>query len=66
MARKDDLTNKGPLSGSSRSHAMNSNKRKWNLNLQKVQVMDENGKVMTLKVSARTLRTLKKHNQLVK
>ncbi|AHB36679.1 50S ribosomal protein L28 [Spiroplasma apis] len=66
MARKDSLTGKGPLSGNSRSHAMNSNKRKWNLNLQKVQVMDENGKVMTLKVSARTLRTLKKNNQLAK
>ncbi|ARU91225.1 50S ribosomal protein L28 [Spiroplasma clarkii] len=66
MARKDDLTGKGPLSGNSRSHALNSTKRKWNLNLQKVQVMDENGKVMTMKVSARTLRTLKKNNAIVK
>ncbi|QGS52228.1 50S ribosomal protein L28 [Spiroplasma tabanidicola] len=66
MARKDNLTNRGPLSGSSRSHAMNSNKRKWNLNLQKVKVMDENGKILSVKVSARTLRTLKKHNQLAK
>ncbi|WP_339030291.1 MULTISPECIES: 50S ribosomal protein L28 [unclassified Spiroplasma] len=66
MARKDGLTGKGPLSGNSRSHAMNASKRKWNLNLQKVQVMDENGKVMTLKVSARTLRTLKRNNQLAK
>lgn len=66
MARKDDLTGRGPLSGNSRSHAMNSTKRKWNLNLQKVQVMDENGKVMTMKVSARTLRTMKKNNVVVK
>ncbi|AOG60717.1 50S ribosomal protein L28 [Spiroplasma helicoides] len=66
MARKDGLTGKGALSGNSRSHAMNANKRKWNLNLQKVQVMDEAGKVMTLRVSARTLRTLKKQNRLAK
>lgn len=63
MARKDALTGKGPLSGNSRSHALNATKRKWNLNLQKVQVMDESGKVKTVRVSARTLRTMKKNNQ---
>jgi large subunit ribosomal protein L28 len=65
MARKDALTGKGPLSGNRRSHALNATKRKWNLNLQKVKVMDDNGKVMTVKVSARTLRTLKKNEQIV-
>lgn len=64
MARKDSLTGKGPLSGNNRSHSLNATKRKWNLNLQKVKVMDENGKVITVKVSARTLRTLKKNDQI--
>ncbi|AAT75584.1 MULTISPECIES: 50S ribosomal protein L28 [Mesoplasma] len=65
MARKDMLTGKSALSGNSRSHALNATKRKWNLNLQKVKVMDENGNVFTIKVSARTLRTLKKQNVVV-
>ncbi|WP_031542042.1 50S ribosomal protein L28 [Mesoplasma photuris] len=65
MARKDTLTGKGALSGNSRSHALNATKRKWNLNLQKIKVMDEDGRVFTIKVSARTLRTLKKQDKVV-
>jgi len=64
MARKDDITGKGPLSGNTRSHAMNHSKRKWNLNLQKVTIKDGPGKTKKVKVSARTFQTLKKHNQL--
>lgn len=65
MARKDTLTGKGALSGNSRSHALNASRRKWNLNLQKIKVMDEDGRVFTIKVSARTLRTLKKQDKVV-
>ncbi|AUF83403.1 50S ribosomal protein L28 [Mesoplasma syrphidae] len=65
MARKDTLTGKGALSGNSRSHALNATRRKWNLNLQKIKVMDEDGRVFTIKVSARTLRTLKKQDKVV-
>ncbi|QIN42430.1 50S ribosomal protein L28 [Mycoplasma capricolum subsp. capripneumoniae] len=65
MARRDALTGKSALSGQSRSHALNVTKRKWNLNLQKVRVMDENGSVFNIKVSARTLRTLKKQEKIV-
>ena len=65
MARKDALTGRGPLSGNNRSHALNATKRKWNLNLQKVKVVDEKGNVKTVKVSTRTLRTLKKTEKLV-
>ncbi|ATZ17084.1 50S ribosomal protein L28 [Williamsoniiplasma luminosum] len=63
MARKDWLTGKGPLSGNSRSHALNATRKKWNLNLQKVKVTDDSGKTYTIKVSARTLRTLKKEER---
>jgi len=64
MARRDYLTGKSALSGNSRSHALNSTKRKWNLNLQKVKIVDEKGKEQTVKVSARTLRSLKKADKL--
>ena len=59
MARKCALSGIGPLVGNNRSHAMNSSKRKWNLNLQPVKI---GGK--TLMISARTLKTLKKNNAL--
>ncbi|UVD81764.1 50S ribosomal protein L28 [Mycoplasma iguanae] len=60
MARRDDITGKGPLSGNYRSHALNATKRKFNLNLQKVTVTDKNGQKITLKVTAKTAKTLKK------
>lgn len=64
MSRIDQLTLKGPLSGNKRSHAMNHSRRVWNLNLQKVKVKDINGQTLTIRVSARTLKTLKKHNAI--
>ncbi|MGL4948311.1 MAG: 50S ribosomal protein L28 [Mycoplasma sp.] len=64
MARKDDITKKGPLSGNTRSHAMNHSRRVWNLNLQTVEIKDGPNKTKRVKVSARTLKTLKKHNAL--
>lgn len=35
MARRCQLSGVGPLSGNTRSHAMNASKRKFNVNLQK-------------------------------
>lgn len=63
MARRDELTGKGPLSGNNRSHALNATRRKWNVNLQKVKVKTDTG-VATMKVSARTIKTLKKQGKL--
>lgn len=65
MARRDNLTNKGALSGNTRSHALNHSRRKWNVNLQNVKIYDDNNNVITVRVSARTLKTLKKHNRVV-
>ncbi|MGL5630208.1 MAG: 50S ribosomal protein L28 [Mycoplasmoidaceae bacterium] len=65
MARKDELTGRGPLSGNKRSHAMNHSKRKWNVNLQNVKIYDEKGNITSVKISTRTLKTLKKHNRVV-
>ncbi len=61
MSRKSDLTGKGPLYGNHRSHAMNANRRRWNLNLQKVSIIDPiTKKKIKVKISAKELRTLKK------
>lgn len=63
MARKDDLTGKKAMSGNYRSHALNSTKRRFNLNLQKVTIV-ENGQKVTYKVSAKTARTLRKQGRI--
>ena len=63
MARQDDITGKRAMSGNYRSHALNSTKRKFNLNLQKVVVI-EDGQKKTLKVSAKTAKTLKKQGRV--
>ena len=64
MSRQDDITGKRAMSGNYRSHALNSTKRKFNLNLQKITIM-EDGNKKTLKVSAKTAKTLKKHGLIV-
>lgn len=59
MSRKCQLSGKGPMSGNSRSHALNATRRKWNVNLQKATVIID-GKPTKVRVSARQLRTLRK------
>lgn len=63
MAKKDELTNKKALVGNSRSHALNATKRKWNLNLHKTKITNDKGQIQTIKVSARTLKTLRKQGK---
>lgn len=64
MARRDMLTNKGPLRGNTRSHALNHSRRVWNVNLQKVTIKTDDGNTQTVKVSARTIKTLKKQGRI--
>lgn len=59
MARKCEVSGKGPMSGNARSHALNASKRKWNVNLQKATIL-VNGKPKKVKISARKLRSLRK------
>lgn len=66
MAKVDQITNKRAMTGNTRSHAMNHSRRTWGLNLQKVKIYDENNEIKEVKVSARTLKTLKKHNKVVR
>ena len=64
MARRDQLTGRSAQTGNTRSHALNHSRRTWNLNLQKVKIKLDNGQTQTIKVSARTLKTLKKQGRL--
>jgi large subunit ribosomal protein L28 len=61
MSRVCQLTGKKPLTGNNVSHAMNRTKMRQLLNLKvkKIWVPEEN-KFITLKLSTRALRTLKK------
>lgn len=59
MSRYCDLTGVGPLTGNNRSHSLRATRRRWNVNLHKVR-MTINGKKVTLNVSARGLRSLRK------
>ena len=55
MSRKCQISGKGPMSGNTRSHALNSSRRKWNVNLQKATILVD-GKPTTVRISARELR----------
>ena len=61
MARKDQLTGKGPVSGNHVSHANNKAKRRFNVNLQKKRFfIPEENRWVTLRVSTTTLKTINK------
>jgi len=61
MARKDQITGKGPMSGNHVSHANNKVRRRFEVNLQKKRfyVADED-RWITLRVSAQTIKTINK------
>ena len=54
MARVCVITGKKPMSGNARSHSLRATRRKWGVNLQKVK-LEINGKVQTVRISARAL-----------
>lgn len=56
MGRKCVITGRKTGFGNKRSHALNSNRRKWKANLQKVRVMID-GKPQRVYVSARALKS---------
>ena len=59
MSKVCAISGKGPLTGNKRSHSLRATRRKWNVNLQKVNVIVD-GKPVKMRISARALRTLKK------
>ena len=62
MARKDQLTGKGPRVGNNVSHANNKTKRRFEVNLQKKRfyIPDED-RWVTLRVSTKTIKTINKN-----
>jgi large subunit ribosomal protein L28 len=62
MARKDQLTGKGPMSGNNVSHANNRTRRRFQVNLQKKRFyIPEEDRWVTLRVSAQTIKTINKN-----
>jgi large subunit ribosomal protein L28 len=57
MARECYVTKKRGMSGNSRSFSLATTKRRWKSNLQKVRIVDEDGTVKKVYVSARALRS---------
>lgn len=53
------VTGKKTMVGNTRSRALNANRRKWKANLQTVKIIDENGNVKKVKISARALKKMK-------
>lgn len=58
MSRVCAISGKKAMSGNRRSHSLRATRRKWNVNLQKVHLIVD-GKPVTMRVSARALKTLK-------
>lgn len=56
MARRCVITGRQTGTGNKRSHALNSNRRKWKSNVQKVRIMVD-GKPKRVYVSARALKS---------
>ncbi|TLG75262.1 50S ribosomal protein L28 [Culicoidibacter larvae] len=56
MARVCFVTGKKAMTGNKRSHALNTSKRRWNANLQKVRILVD-GKPKKVYVSARALKS---------
>lgn len=59
MARKDQITGRGPATGNHVSHANNKVKRRFHVNLQKKRFyVPEEDRWVTLRVSTRTLKAI--------
>lgn len=62
MSRRCSVSGKGPLVGNNVSHAKNRTKRRFLPNLRTVRVTLEDGTSRKIRISAKELRTLKKHS----
>lgn len=66
MARKCQITGKGPLSGNNVSHAHNRSKRRQLPNLQKKRIyIPEEKRYVTVRISARAIKTINKNGAKV-
>ena len=64
MSRRDQLTNRGQMTGNSRSFAMNHSRRTWKVNLQPANIKTGKNTSTRVMVSTKTLKTLIRDNKL--
>lgn len=57
MARSCYVTGKKAMSGNNVSHSHHKTRKKWGVNVQKVRIIDENGKPRRVYVSAKALKS---------
>ena len=62
MSRRCAISGKGPMVGNNVSHAKNRTKKRFLPNLRTVRVTLEDGTSQKIRISAKELRTLKKHS----
>lgn len=62
MSRRCALSGKGPMVGNNVSHAKNRTKKRFLPNLRTVRVTLDDGTTQKIRISAKELRTLKKHS----
>lgn len=62
MAKRCAISGKGPMVGNNVSHANNKTKRRFLPNLRTVRITLEDGTTKKIRISAKELRTLKKHS----
>lgn len=62
MSRKCAISGKGPMVGNNVSHEKNRTRRRFLQNIRTVRVTLEDGTTTKLRISAKELRTLKKHS----
>ena len=60
MSRVCSICNKSKMSGNTVSHSNRKARKSWNANVQKVKLVDDNGRETTESVCTRCLRTMKK------
>lgn len=64
MSRVCSICNKGKMSGNTVSHSNRKARRSWNANVQKVKLVDANGRETSEYVCTRCLRTMKKQENM--
>ena len=65
MARRCEITGKGPLSGNNVSHAHNKTRRRYLPNVQQTSLMSDTlGEMVRMRVSTQAIRTIEKNGGL--
>ncbi len=59
MSKKCEICGKGPSFGNNISHAHNKTRRKWSANIQRIRIVEPNGRVRRIKICTRCLRSNK-------